>query len=175
MKKILLLLCVFIGIVFGDNFKEIDGVSSIKLYSTTERLRNDLDVNLGANEQWQPVYKIRLDNLSSSQVYIISGSLEYTNDTGHSVNVVTKIVVNSSYDDEPDENGAFIISAGGGPNTPPDVHHQLLVRPSYWIPSQYYGARNITLMARAVSSAAVTGDIVTLTSAPGELKIMVIE
>lgn len=132
-------------------------------------LRTNVPVYTGANEKWFPVLRIRMDNLSTDELFSVMGSVEITNDTGHNINCVTKIVVNSNYDDEPGKNGAFIISAGGGGNTSPNRHHELLLRPANWIPDQYYGARNITLMLRAVSSAAQSGDTVSLTSAPCEL------
>lgn len=136
-----------------------------------DRLRDDVPVYTGQNSKWFPVLRIRLDNLDTNELFDIMGSVEITNDTGHQVNCVAKIVVNSNYDDEPGENGAFIISAGGGGNTSTNRHHELLLRPANWIPDQYYGARNITLMVRAVSSAAQSGDEISLTSAPCELTV----
>jgi len=137
-----------------------------------DRLVDEVPVNTGANEVWTPVLRLRFDNISTDEMFMVSGSVEGTNDTGHSINLVAKIVVNSNYDDEPGDNGAFVISAGGGGNTSTARHHELLLRPAIWVPGQNYGQRNITLMVRGVSSAAQQGDVATLTSAPAELKVL---
>lgn len=148
-------------------------VNNVAIYraTSTNLLRNSVPVHTGANQKWYSVLRVRFDNLYSNQLFDCMGSVEITNDTGHQVNCVSKIIVNSNYDDEPGENGAFIISAGGGGNTSTSRHHELLLRPAVWVPDQTYGQRNITLMVRAVSSAAQGGDTVSLTSSPAELVV----
>ena len=148
-------------------------VNEIAFYkvSSSSLLRTSLPVYTGANQKWFPVLRVRLDNLKTTEILDVMGSVEITNDTGHSVNCVARLVVNSNYDDEPGQNGAFYIGAGGGGNSSPDRHHELLLRPATWIPDQNYGKRNITLMVRAVSSAAKPGDVVTLASAQSELVV----
>lgn len=148
-------------------------INQVAIYRATERdlLRKTVPVGSGHNQKWYAVLRIRLDNINVNELFDCVGSVEVTNDTGHNVSCVARLVVNSNYDDEPPDNGAFFIGAGGGGNVSPSRHHELLLRPAVWIPEQYYGARNIVLMVRAVSSAAQSGDVVSLTSAPCELII----
>lgn len=148
-------------------------INQVAIYRafSDDLLRTNVPVGSGQNQKWYAVLRIRLDNLNVNELFDVMGSIEVTNDTGHSVSCVARLVVNSNYDDEPPDNNAFFIGAGGGGNVSPTRHHELLLRPVVWIPTQYYGARNITLMVRAVSSAAQEGDTVSFTSAPCELVI----
>jgi len=179
MHQVLKILLIMLLIWYGASSMAETGhiktfaVNQIAFYKANQNdlLRTSVPVYTGANQQWFPVLRVHLDNLRTDELLSVMGSVEITNDTGHNVNCVTKIVVNSNYDDEPGQNGAFIISAGGGGNASFNRHHELLLRPANWIPDQYYGARNITLMLRAVSSVAVSGDIVNLTGAPCELTV----
>lgn len=154
-------------------YQETLNINQVAIYRATESdlLRTTVPVGSGQNQKWYAVLRIRLDNLNVNELFDCVGSVEVTNDTGHSVSCVARLVVNSNYDDEPPANSAFFIGAGGGGNVSPSRHHELLLRPVIWIPANSYGARNITLMVRAASSAALPGDTVSLTSAPCELAI----
>lgn len=154
-------------------YQETLNINQVAIYRATESdlLRTTVPVGSGQNQKWYAVLRIRLDNLDVNELFDCVGSVEVTNDTGHSVSCVARLVVNSNYDDEPPNNDAFFIGAGGGGNVSPARHHELLLRPAVWIPANSYGARNITLMIRAVSSAAQSGDVVSLTSAPCELLV----
>jgi len=154
-------------------YQETLNINQVAIYraGSSDLLRTNVPVGSGQNQKWYAVLRIRLDNLNVNELFDCIGSVEVTNDTGHSVSCVARLVVNSNYDDEPPDNQAFFISAGGGGNVSPSRHHELLLRPAVWIPANSYGARNITLMVRAVSSAAQEGDTVSFTSAPCELVI----
>lgn len=153
--------------------KEFLGFDSCKLYATSQRLTNSLPVTTGLNARWEPIYRIKLDNISTNELFVITGSVEFTNNLNHPASCVWRFVVNSNYDDQPGQNGAFTIGAGGGDNVHKNVqHHHLLDRTTFWCSSQFYGGRNITLMGRCVSSDAQPGSTIDLTSADGELKII---
>src|SRR5690606_11705489 len=68
-------------------------------------LRTSVPVCIGANQKWFPVLRVRLGNLKTTEILDAMGSVEITNDTGHTVNCVARLVVNSNYDDEPGQNG----------------------------------------------------------------------
>ena len=154
-------------------YQETLNINQVAIYRATESdlLRTTVPVGSGQNQKWYAVLRIRLDNINVNELFDCMGSVEVTNDTSHNVSCVARLVVNSNYDDEPPDNNAFFIGAGGGGNVSPSRHHELLLRPAVWIPEKSYGARNITLMVRAASSAALPGDTVSLTSAPCELVI----
>ena len=154
------------------NFWKDITFDKIKVYKSSQLIRNTVPVQNYNGQIFYPVYRCRLQDLNVDELYDISGSVEVTNGNNYLVEVVTKVVINDNYDDSPHNTSAYAIGAGGGCNVSNDRHHEIMLRNIHWIPPQYHGNKNVTLMVRARSSNYSPGDVVSLNQATCELTIL---
>jgi hypothetical protein len=152
-------------------FLKIDRVA-IYQKSNADLINKRIKGYRGTQDQWYPLLTIKINDIEANEILMVFGSIEATNDTGRNYSIVSRIVVNDSYNDMPGQNGAFAIGGGGGGNVNNQRHHEQLYKSAIWLSNNYYSQKYVTLMGRAVSSAWKPGDMIDFTQAHADFAVL---
>jgi len=140
---------------------------------TQTRLVDQLNVVTGSQGDPRVVLSIPVKDVRKGDVFNVSGSAEGTNDTGHNFSWVCRIVAGETIDTHGHSTTGIIadISAGGGRNITPEMHHDPAVKTGMWIADGNYDEAFLNFWCKAASSVAVSGDKATLDSSKAHFQL----
>lgn len=131
----------------------------------------------GSGASWavggEVVYSVLVPDLDSGDVVFAAAEAEITNDLGFNVMIASTLILADDGTDLPD--GAIVkeITEANAYNITPDMHHGTFTKVGSYECPEDMGDRFVNFCMRAASSAASTGDEVTVEQDYGRLTVIV--